>query len=282
MWGDIDDWHHTLELISRKWGPPPSPNHRFHAAEDKRAQLPTATHPPETLGSAHQEDAQLAPGDHRQQQQKQLSPASPGGVGDKPRNRPPSEHSPLAVDSPRGAGAVARSPLSPSRKQRHSASLPRPSDVEALLRKETQRRRPGSPSVVRVQEAPPPADANGTSAFVTGAAAPAKGESDSDAAASNDPLNPDTRKRASSYSAPTDLRDAFVSVNHSGAPNNEGLVLSLVELQKRPVPPTLNKATLEVYLSDDEFSSALGMPRDQFYSLRAWKQTQVKKKAGLL
>jgi hypothetical protein len=76
---------------------------------------------------------------------------------------------------------------------------------------------------------------------------------------------------ASSYSAPTDLRDAFVSVNHSGinpppnrhpnpsggsrrstvviragAPNNEGLVLSLVELQKRPVPPTLNKATLEV------------------------------------
>jgi hypothetical protein len=123
-------------------------------------------------------------------------------------------------------------------------------------------------------------------------------------------------------------------------------VLSLLELQKRPVPSTLNKATLEararekrfsllrktdrptdrligatlwlggtaaqVYLSDDEFSSALGMPRDQFYSLRhatrpppprkelllidrssrcccccccccrAWKQTQVKKKAGLL
>lgn len=133
-----------------------------------------------------------------------------------------------------------------------------------------------------MQEAPPTADANGTSAFVTGVA-PAKGESDSDAVApSSDPLNPDTRKRASSYSAPTDLRDAFVSVNHSGAPNNEGLVLSLVELQKRPVPPTLNKATLEVYLSDDEFSSALGMPRDQFYSLRAWKQTQVKKKAGLL
>lgn len=177
---------------------------------------------------------------------------------------------------------MTRSPLSPSRKQRHSASLPRPSDVEALLRKETQRRRPGSPSVARVQEAPPTADANGTSAFVAGVA-PAKGESDSDAVApSSDPLNPDTRKRASSYSAPTDLRDAFVSVNHSGAPNNEGLVLSLVELQKRPVPPALNKATLEVYLSDDEFSSALGMPRDQFYSLRAWKQTQVKKKAGLL
>jgi len=84
-----------------------------------------------------------------------------------------------------------------------------------------------------------------------------------------------------SYSAANDLRNAFVS-HSSGTPNNEGLVLSLQELQKRPLPPALNKASLEAYLSDEEFLSALGMPRDQFYSLRTWKQTQVKKKAGLL
>lgn len=78
---------------------------------------------------------------------------------------------------------------------------------------------------------------------------------------------------------------------------------------------TLLTQPCQSYLSDDEFSSVLGMTRDQFYTLRhgllsffssssssshcvrarahmcvhplahinrAWKQTQVKKKAGLL
>ena len=56
---------------------------------------------------------------------------------------------------------------------------------------------------------------------------------------------------------------------------------SLAELTTRPLPDGADPLHLEVYLSDDEFYQALGMSRDEFYSLQTWKQTDIKKKANL-
>ncbi|XP_066940406.1 supervillin isoform X3 [Macrobrachium rosenbergii] len=56
---------------------------------------------------------------------------------------------------------------------------------------------------------------------------------------------------------------------------------SIAELTARPLPDGADPLHLEVYLSEEEFSKALGMTRDEFYSLQTWKQTEIKKKANL-
>ncbi|XP_050688505.1 supervillin-like isoform X3 [Eriocheir sinensis] len=56
---------------------------------------------------------------------------------------------------------------------------------------------------------------------------------------------------------------------------------SLAELTAKPLPDGADPLHLEVYLSPEEFTEALGMSRDDFYSLQAWKQTEIKKKAKL-
>jgi len=44
---------------------------------------------------------------------------------------------------------------------------------------------------------------------------------------------------------------------------------------------TLNPACLEMYLSDEDFQAALGMPKAQFYKLKQWKQREMKKRVAL-
>ncbi|KAK7012572.1 hypothetical protein SK128_009367 [Halocaridina rubra] len=56
---------------------------------------------------------------------------------------------------------------------------------------------------------------------------------------------------------------------------------SLAELTAQPLPDGADPLHLEVYLSDTEFNDALGMTKDEFYSLQPWKQTEMKKKANL-
>lgn len=56
---------------------------------------------------------------------------------------------------------------------------------------------------------------------------------------------------------------------------------SLAELTMKPLPDGVDPLHLEVYLSQEEFTQALGMNRDEFYSLQNWKQTDMKKKANL-
>ncbi|XP_042881684.1 serine/arginine repetitive matrix protein 2-like isoform X2 [Penaeus japonicus] len=56
---------------------------------------------------------------------------------------------------------------------------------------------------------------------------------------------------------------------------------SLAELTTKPLPDGADPLHLEVYLSNEEFAEALGMSRDEFYSLQSWKQTELKKKANL-
>ena len=52
-------------------------------------------------------------------------------------------------------------------------------------------------------------------------------------------------------------------------------------LRQRPLPDGVNPLKLECYLSDDEFEELLKMSKDSFFSLPAWKQTNLKKKANL-
>ncbi|XP_064383280.1 actin-binding LIM protein 2-like [Halichondria panicea] len=47
------------------------------------------------------------------------------------------------------------------------------------------------------------------------------------------------------------------------------------------LPRGVNRAKLEQHLSDEDFRIALGMERDMFFKLQAWKQLEVKKKANL-
>lgn len=56
---------------------------------------------------------------------------------------------------------------------------------------------------------------------------------------------------------------------------------SLAELTTKPLPDGADPLHLEVYLSPEEFTEALGMSQEEFYSLQNWKQTDIKKKAKL-
>lgn len=56
---------------------------------------------------------------------------------------------------------------------------------------------------------------------------------------------------------------------------------TLNELTAKPLPDGVDPLRLEVYLGDEEFVAALGMGRQEFYTLQHWKQTEIKKKANL-
>jgi len=53
------------------------------------------------------------------------------------------------------------------------------------------------------------------------------------------------------------------------------------ELQENPLPEGVDPTRLESYLNDEDFQDAMGMSKDEFYGLPAWKQTQLRKEAGL-
>eukprot|EP01107_Rhizomastix_libera_P007632 TRINITY_DN22656_c0_g1_i1.p1 TRINITY_DN22656_c0_g1~~TRINITY_DN22656_c0_g1_i1.p1 ORF type:complete len:1378 (+),score=521.29 TRINITY_DN22656_c0_g1_i1:111-4244(+) len=56
---------------------------------------------------------------------------------------------------------------------------------------------------------------------------------------------------------------------------------SLEQLKKKDLPPTVDRANLENYLSPEDFQVAFGMSRDQFNALPKWQQVPKKKSAGL-
>jgi len=56
---------------------------------------------------------------------------------------------------------------------------------------------------------------------------------------------------------------------------------SISELKIRPIPAELDAANLETYLSDDDFKTALGFSRSEFYVQPKWKRQDLKRKAGL-
>jgi supervillin len=53
------------------------------------------------------------------------------------------------------------------------------------------------------------------------------------------------------------------------------------ELLAVPLPEGVDAGRLESYLEDDEFEDVLGLTRDEFYALPAWRQGNIKKDAGL-
>jgi supervillin len=53
------------------------------------------------------------------------------------------------------------------------------------------------------------------------------------------------------------------------------------ELQERPLPTGVDLLKLESYLTDEEFEEVIGSSRDEFYTMPAWKQANVKKELGL-
>ena len=59
--------------------------------------------------------------------------------------------------------------------------------------------------------------------------------------------------------------------------NYEELKKSSVEL----APLGLDLSKREQYLSDQDFVKVLGSPRGEFNAMKAWKQNQLKKAAGL-
>lgn len=58
-------------------------------------------------------------------------------------------------------------------------------------------------------------------------------------------------------------------------------VYPLEVLKNRPLPEGIDPTRLERYLSPEEFSEALGMSIDEFKEVPTWKQTKIKKIAGL-
>lgn len=52
-------------------------------------------------------------------------------------------------------------------------------------------------------------------------------------------------------------------------------------LKERPLPEGVDRTRLERYLSPEEFEQALGLSLDEFKEVPIWKQTKMKKGAGL-
>lgn len=52
-------------------------------------------------------------------------------------------------------------------------------------------------------------------------------------------------------------------------------------LKERPLPEGVDPTRLERYLSPEEFKNALGMSLDEFKEVPIWKQSKMKKEAGL-
>uniref|UniRef100_A0A8C6WWS0 HP domain-containing protein n=1 Tax=Neogobius melanostomus TaxID=47308 RepID=A0A8C6WWS0_9GOBI len=55
----------------------------------------------------------------------------------------------------------------------------------------------------------------------------------------------------------------------------------LSQLQSRPLPDGVDPLRLEIYLSDQDFQTALEMTREEYERLPAWKQVNLKKAKGL-
>ena len=52
-------------------------------------------------------------------------------------------------------------------------------------------------------------------------------------------------------------------------------------LLARPLPEYVNPTKLEMYLDDDEFEETLGMTKEEWKNLPAWKKTNLRKEHGL-
>lgn len=55
----------------------------------------------------------------------------------------------------------------------------------------------------------------------------------------------------------------------------------LDDLLKRPLPEYVNPTKLEMYLGDADFEKTLGMTKDDWKKLPAWKKTSLRKDHGL-
>jgi supervillin len=52
-------------------------------------------------------------------------------------------------------------------------------------------------------------------------------------------------------------------------------------LLSRPLPEYVNPSMLEMYLSSDEFVKTLGMTKEEWKKVPAWKQRNLRKEYGL-
>lgn len=52
-------------------------------------------------------------------------------------------------------------------------------------------------------------------------------------------------------------------------------------LLKRPLPEYVNPTKLEMYLSPGDFEQTLGMTKEEWKKLPAWRQTTLRKEHGL-
>ncbi|XP_037366399.1 supervillin isoform X2 [Talpa occidentalis] len=58
-------------------------------------------------------------------------------------------------------------------------------------------------------------------------------------------------------------------------------IYPLADLLARPLPEGVDPLKLEIYLTDEDFESALDMSREEYNALPAWKQVNLKKAKGL-
>ena len=58
-------------------------------------------------------------------------------------------------------------------------------------------------------------------------------------------------------------------------------VYPLDTLLERPLPEYVNPTKLEMYLSNDDFEKTLGMSKEEWKKLPAWKKTNLRKENGL-
>jgi len=58
-------------------------------------------------------------------------------------------------------------------------------------------------------------------------------------------------------------------------------VYPLETLLQRPLPEYVNPTKLELYLSDEEFEATLGMSKEEWSNVPAWKKTNLRKEHGL-
>ena len=93
------------------------------------------------------------------------------------------------------------------------------------------------------------------------------------------PLLPAVEAAATMMAAPP----VTVAVTATGEPRGaaEGKALTLEALQKEPFPDGVDCTRREMYLSDAEFESLLGVNKEEWEKVPKWKKDREKKKHGL-
>jgi hypothetical protein len=95
------------------------------------------------------------------------------------------------------------------------------------------------------------------------------------------PLKKSFSKKHMELSAPVEKKEAVRATDVLSAAATD-IILPYEQLKaKKDLPPGIDLAKLEQYLSDEEFKKIFSMTKDEFNNLPGWKRTPMRKNANL-